>query len=385
MNKTYLSSKLIKILSIIYLIFFFSLSVVASNESKLKKLNIPDNFEISIYADQLNSPRQITETEDGYIVVGSKNGDKIYALLDQDKDGFAEEKYVIVSDLKNPTGVTYHDGNLYFSEIEKIWVIKEIDVWLLSNKENDPKVEIYIDDLPSETWHGFRHIRFGPDDKLYLPIGVPCNVCIDLQTKDKRFAAIHKYENGKLVMVADGVRNSVGIDWHPDTQNLYFSDNGRDWLGDNTPSCELNVVTEEGSFYGFPYKHAKNVIDPEFGKLISGLNVDFVDPIAELGPHVAPLGIEFYDGKKFPKQYHNNVFIALHGSWNKYNGKSGYKVVMVKLDDNGNYISQEDFITGWLENENAWGRPVQPFVMSDGSMLISDDKYNVIYRVTYNN
>ncbi len=385
MYKTYLSNKLIKILSIIYLIFFFSLSVVANNESKLKKLNIPDNFEISIYADQLNSPRQITETEDGYIVVGSKNGDKIYALLDQDKDGFAEEKYVIVSGLKNPTGVTYHDGNLYFSEIEKIWVIKEIDAWLLSNKENDPKVEIYIDDLPSETWHGFRHIRFGPDDKLYLPIGVPCNVCIDPQTKDKRFAAIHKYENGKLVMVADGVRNSVGIDWHPDTQNLYFSDNGRDWLGDNTPSCELNVVTEEGSFYGFPYKHAKNVIDPEFGKLISGLNVDFVDPIAELGPHVAPLGIEFYDGKKFPKQYHNNVFIALHGSWNKYNGKSGYKVIMVKLDDNGNYISQEDFITGWLENENAWGRPVQPFVMSDGSMLISDDKYNVIYRVTYNN
>ncbi len=385
MYKTYLSNKLIKILSIIYLIFFFSLSVVANNESKLKKLNIPDNFEISIYADQLNSPRQITETEDGYIVVGSKNGDKIYALLDQDKDGFAEKKYVIVSGLKNPTGVTYHDGNLYFSEIEKIWVIKEIDAWLLSNKENDPKVEIYIDDLPSETWHGFRHIRFGPDDKLYLPIGVPCNVCIDPQTKDKRFAAIHKYENGKLVMVADGVRNSVGIDWHPDTQNLYFSDNGRDWLGDNTPSCELNVVTEEGSFYGFPYKHAKNVIDPEFGKLISGLNVDFVDPIAELGPHVAPLGIEFYDGKKFPKQYHNNVFIALHGSWNKYNGKSGYKVIMVKLDDNGNYISQEDFITGWLENENAWGRPVQPLVMSDGSMLISDDKYNVIYRVTYNN
>ncbi len=385
MYKTYLSNKLIKILSIIYLIFFFSLSVVANNESKLKKLNIPDNFEISIYADQLNSPRQITETEDGYIVVGSKNGDKIYALLDQDKDGFAEKKYVIVSGLKNPTGVTYHDGNLYFSEIEKIWVIKEIDAWLLSNKENDPKVEIYIDDLPSETWHGFRHIRFGPDDKLYLPIGVPCNVCIDPQTKDKRFAAIHKYENGKLVMVADGVRNSVGIDWHPDTQNLYFSDNGRDWLGDNTPSCELNVVTEEGSFYGFPYKHAKNVIDPEFGKLISGLNVDFVDPIAELGPHVAPLGIEFYDGKKFPKQYHNNVFIALHGSWNKYNGKSGYKVIMVKLDDNGNYISQEDFITGWLENDNAWGRPVQPFVMSDGSMLISDDKYNVIYRVTYNN
>ena len=150
-------------------------------------------------------------------------------------------------------------------------------------------------------------------------------------------------------------------------------------------SSELNVIEKEGSFYGYPYKHAKNVIDPEYGKLIPTVGRDFVDPIAELGPHVAPLGIEFYDSNKFPYEYHNNLFIALHGSWNKYNGKSGYKVVMVRLDEDGNFISQEDFITGWLENENAWGRPVQPFVMSDGSMLISDDKYNVIYRVTYKN
>ena len=184
-------------------------------------------------------------------------------------------------------------------------------------------------------------------------------------------------------MIADGVRNSVGIDWHPITKKLYFSDNGRDWLGDDSPSCELNIVDEEGSFFGFPYKHAKNIIDPEYGELIPSFGRKFIDPIAELGPHVAPLGIEFYDSHKFPDKYHNNLFIALHGSWNKYNGKSGYKVIMINLDKNGDYISQEDFITGWLENENAWGRPVQPFVLSDGSMLISDDKYNVIYRVVY--
>ncbi len=353
--------------------------------NQLDKLNLPEGFKISIFADELDSPRQITETTEGFIIVGSKNGDSIFAVYDEDNDGVAEKKIPIVSGLMNPTGVTYHKKNLYFAEIEKVWMIKNIDSWLNSAREKPPKIEIYIDNLPSETWHGFRHIRFGPDNKLYLPIGVPCNVCIEPQTKDKRFAAIHKYENGKLVMVADGVRNSVGIDWHPSTKNLYFSDNGRDWLGDNTPSCELNVVKEEGSFYGFPYKHAKNVMDPEFGKLIPTTVKDFIDPIAELGPHVAPLGIEFYDGKKFPQKFHNNLFIALHGSWNKYNGKSGYKLVMVSLDENGDYISQEDFITGWLENENAWGRPVQPFVMSDGSMLISDDKYDVIYRVTYKN
>ena len=385
MLKLYLESRLIKYMFIIYFIFFFSFFISAETDQNIKKLNVPDGFEITLYADGVISPRQITETDNGFIIIGSKNGDKILALYDKDKDGFAEEKIIIVSGLKNPTGVTYHNKDLYFAEIEEVWIIKNIDAWLLSNRVVSPKVELFIDNLPSETWHGFRHLRFGPDDNLYIPIGVPCNICIEPQTKDKRFAAIHKYENGELVMVADGVRNSVGIDWHPITRKLYFSDNGRDWLGDDSPSCELNVIDKEGSFYGYPYKHAKNVIDPEYGKLIPTVERDFVDPIAELGPHVAPLGIEFYDGKKFPHEYHNNLFIALHGSWNKYNGKSGYKVVMVRLDEDGNYISQEDFITGWLENENVWGRPVQPFVMSDGSMLISDDKYNVIYRVTYKN
>ena len=381
MRNLFLDLKLILYAFIISVIYFFSFLVYANAD--LNKLTLPPGFEISIYADNLDSPRQITETASGFIVVGSKNGNKIFALHDSNKDGFIDEKIVIASGLQNPTGVTYHKGDLYFAEIENVWVIKDIDEWLLSPKSDIPLVELYISDLPSETWHGFRHIRFGPDNNLYIPIGVPCNICIEPQTKDRRFAAIHRYENNKLVMVADGVRNSVGIDWHPVTKKLYFSDNGRDWLGDNSPSCELNVVNVEGSFFGYPFKHAKNVIDPEFGKLIPTIKKNFVDPIAELGPHVAPLGIEFYDGDQYPDEYKNNVFIALHGSWNKYNGKSGYKVIMISLDNDGNYISQEDFITGWLENDNAWGRPVQPFVMSDGSMLISDDKYDVIYRVTY--
>ena len=367
-----------------YLLFPLITIIFNLHSSNIDSLKVPEGFEISIYAKDIESPRQIAETVDGFIVVGSKNGKNVFALLDSDKDGVAETKIIIANGLQNPTGVAVHKGDLYFSEIDTVWVIKNIDQWLTSNNFKDlPEKEIYIKNLPSETWHGYKYLGFGPDDNMYIPIGVPCNICLEPQTKDTRFAAIHKYQNGQLVTVASGVRNSVGFDWHPESNKLYFSDNGRDWLGDNSPSCELNVVEKEGSFYGYPYKHAKNIIDPEFGNLIPDVNKEFIDPIAELGPHVAPLGIAFYNKNEFPKKYKNSLFIALHGSWNKYNGKSGYKVIFVKLDSNGDYISQEDFITGWLVNEKDWGRPVSPFIMSDGSMLISDDKYDAIYRVKY--
>jgi len=370
----------IKYIFIISSIYIFSALLNAT--SNLERLNAPPGFEINIFADRIESPRQITETDSGFIIVGSKMGDKIIGLFDSDDDGFAEKRIVIADNLKNPTGVSFFKGDLYFAEIYTIWIIKNIDDWLSSNSNVLPSKSIYMNDLPSETWHGFKYIDFGPDGNLYIPVGVPCNICIEPQMKDSRFAAIHKYQNGKLVTVADGVRNSVGFDWHPITKKMYFSDNGRDWLGDDSPSCELNVINKEGSFFGYPYKHATNVIDPEFGYLIPDVDRDFVDPIAELGPHVAPLGITFYDNIKFPSKYQNSIFIALHGSWNRTK-KSGYKVVFIKLDENGNYVSQEDFITGWLSNESAWGRPVSPFVMSNGSLLISDDKFNVIYKVTY--
>ncbi|MFL2720826.1 MAG: PQQ-dependent sugar dehydrogenase [Gammaproteobacteria bacterium] len=373
--------KSIKLFSIICLMNIFSLMLTSS--TNLNKLNVPDGFEISIFADKIQTPRQITETQNGFIIVGSKKGDKILALHDSNSDGYAESSIIVAEGLQNPTGVTIHDGDLYFAEIDTIWVIKNIDEWLISETKSLPSKSIFMNDLPSETWHGFKYIDFGPDGNLYIPVGVPCNICLKPQTEDKRFAAIHKYKNGKLVTVADGVRNSVGFDWHPETKKMYFSDNGRDWLGDNSPSCELNIIEKEGSFFGYPYKHAKNVIDPEFGSLISDLDKEFVDPIAELGPHVAPLGITFYDKKVFPEKYKNSLFIALHGSWNKYNGKSGYKVIFVKLDANGDYLYQEDFITGWLQDEQDWGRPVSPFIMSDGSMLVSDDKHDVIYRIKY--
>ncbi len=363
------------------LTFILSLSFYGHTDN-LKKLKVPKNFEIDIISENLDSPRQMAETMNGHIIVGSKKGSEVIALIDKNKNG-SYEKRIVANDLKNPAGVVIYEGDLYFAEMDTVWIIKNIDAWLNSTSNILPEKKIYMNNLPSETWHGLKYIDFGPDGNLYIPIGVPCNICLEPQTKDPRFAAIHKYADGKLITVADGVRNSVGFDWHPVTNKMYFSDNGRDWLGDNSPSCELNVVNKEGSFYGYPYKHAMNVIDPEFGHMIPDIEKDFVDPIAELGPHVAPLGITFYDRDVFPKKYQNSIFVALHGSWNKYNGKSGYKVIFVQLDEEGNYLNQEDFISGWLSNEDAWGRPAAPFVMSDGSLLISDDKYNVIYKVTY--
>ena len=370
----------IKDLSILFSIFLISFYTNANSD--LDKLNVPNGFEISIFADKLDSPRQLAETDEGYVIAGSKKGNKIYALLDQDLDGYAEKRILVADNLQNPTGVTVYGGDLYFAEIDTVWIIKEIDNWLNSNSESIPTKSVFMNNLPSETWHGFKYIDFGPDGNLYIPVGVPCNICLEPQTNDKRFAAIHKYVDGELVTVADGVRNSVGFDWHPVTKKMYFSDNGRDWLGDDSPDCELNVIDTEGSFYGYPIKHAKSVIDPEFGHLIPSINKKFIDPIAELGPHVAPLGVAFYDQDIFPAKYKNSLFVALHGSWNRTK-KSGYKLVFIQLDEEGNYVSQEDFITGWLSSESAWGRPVSPYIMSDGSMLLSDDKYNVIYRVSY--
>ena len=365
---------------LVFSLFILSLHIIS--DDNLKKLKLPEGFKISVYANNLDTPRQITQSKNGTVFVGSKNGDSITALIDADNDGVAEKKYVIADNLVNPTGVTYFKNDLYFSEIDKIWKIVDIDKWLKSDKIKKPKKELYFGGLPADRWHGFKYIDFGPDENMYIPVGVPCNICIEPQIKDWRYAGIHKLSDSKLIPVAQGVRNSVGFDWHPTTKKMYFSDNGRDWLGDDSPSCELNVVDEEGSFYGYPYKHAKNVIDPKFGNHETSQGKKFVDPIAELGPHVAPLGISFYDADIFPKKYHDGIFIALHGSWNRTK-KSGYKVIFVGLDKDGNYLYQEDFITGWLQEENAWGRPVSPFVMDDGSLLISDDKHNVVYKISY--
>ena len=246
------------------------------------------------------------------------------------------------------------------------------------------------DNLPSDTWHGWKWIDFGPDNKLYVPVGAPCNICNpSLEEKynfDKRYASIMRLNGDEWEYVARGVRNTVGFDWHPKTKKLYFGDNGRDWMGDDMPSCELNVIENDNSFFGYPYKHSIDVMDPEYSKKIPNDVDEFIDPILELGAHVAPTGLSFYDGDLFPSKYKNTLFMTLHGSWNR-SRKVGSKVIAVHFDENGELIYHKDFITGWLSKSNGQekvlGRPAAVLQKSDGSILVSDDGANVIYRVTY--
>ena len=365
--------RLIKLLVIFLLIS--PLEILSSD--LLKQLNLDPSYAIKIFASGLDSPRQLAEGSNGRIFVGSRSGGKIFAIRDSDGNGEVDEKILIADNLSMATGVSFFNGNLFFSEIDKIWKIENIDQFLDQNSSGLPKKVLVTDNLPSDKWHGWKWIMHDESGRLYTNVGAPCNACI---SEDKRHASIIRLSDDSWDYIARGVRNSVGFDIHPISKKLYFADNGRDWLGDDSPSCELNKVDQEGSFYGFPYKHAKNIIDPEFGALNPGFQ--FIDPIAELGAHVAPTGMTFYEGDMFP-EFKNNIFITLHGSWNR-SSKVGYKVIRVMLNESGNVASIQDFISGWLANDKVSGRPAAPFIMSDGSILISDDKANVIYRVTPN-
>ena len=364
-----------KILNLISFFAFFHPILPAQN---IDNLTLEPGFKISIFAENLSSPRQIAQGKNGTIFVGERTG-QIIALTDTDQNGQADEKKIIAEGLEYSTGISIFNGDLYFSEISKIWKIENIESWLNKNNSNSdlPKKILVTDQLPSDKWHGWKWLKHDEQGGLYFNVGAPCNICL---SENSQYASILKITNGELKYVARGVRNSVGFDFHPVTQKLFFTDNGRDWLGDDSPSCELNRVDQDGQFFGYPFKHATNIIDPEFGDLNSGF--DYVDPILELGAHVAPTGVAFYTGSMFPLHMKNNLFIALHGSWNRAS-KVGYKVIRVSFDKNGNVEESNDFISGWLKDESVSGRPSAPFVLSDGSMLLSDDKANVIYRITY--
>ncbi|MDA8607091.1 PQQ-dependent sugar dehydrogenase [Gammaproteobacteria bacterium] len=344
----------------------------------LNQLNLDPGFEISIFAKNLDSPRQMAEGKNGTIFVGERGG-QIIALIDSDNNGQADSKIILASNLMYSTGISIFNRDLYFSEISKIWKIENIEDWI-SNYNVDsglPEKILVFDNLPNDQSHGWKWLKHDQNGDLYFNIGAPCNICM---SENPQYASILKLTDGELKYVARGVRNSVGFDFHPISKKLFFTDNGRDWLGDDSPSCELNRVDFDGQFFGYPFKHASMVNDPEFGHINPGY--DFVDPILELGAHVAPTGISFYNSEMFPEEMKNNLFIVLHGSWNRTE-KVGYKVIRVEIDINGNVKSANDFITGWLNNGKVSGRPSAPFVKSDGSLLVSDDKANVIYQVKY--
>ena len=356
--------------------YFFSVLLSINIFANIEMLKLDPGFKISIFASDLDQPRQMIESKNGTIFIGERSG-QIIALLDSDGNGQADSKRVIADDLTYSTGVSIFGGDLYFSEISKIWKIQDIENWLQKNSSGFPEKILVTQDLPEDKWHGWKWLQHNAEGDIYTNVGAPCNICI---SENPQYASIIRLSDDNWEYVARGVRNSVGFDFHPETNKLYFGDNGRDWLGDDSPSCELNRVDEDGLFYGFPYQHALNVKDPEYGDLESGY--DYVDPILELGAHVAPTGLAFYDGEMFPKKYKNNIFITLHGSWNR-SKKVGYKVIRVVLDGEGDVVDTKDFISGWLDGEKVLGRPAAPLIVSDGSLLISDDKANVIYRITY--
>ena len=339
----------------------------------LDKIKLPPGFRISVYAEVPNA-RSLTLGPKGTVFVGNRGDDKVYAVVDANKDGKADNVHVIASDLDSPNGVAFKDGALYVAENSNILRFDNIE----HNLANPPKPVVVNDSYPTEKSHGWKFIAFGPDEKLYVPVGAPCNVC---ERTDPIYASITRMDaNGRGRQIfAHGVRNTVGFDWHPETKELWFTDNGRDMMGDDVPADELNCAPTKGLHFGFPYVHQGDILDPEYGQRKKV--ADFVPPVQKLGPHVAALGMRFYTGKMFPDEYRSQIFIAEHGSWNR-SSPIGYRVTLVKL--NGNKATgYTTFADGWLDGRRAWGRPVDVLVMPDGALLVSDDFANVIYRITY--
>lgn len=338
---------------------------VAGPKLPLEKLRLPPGFSISVWA-EVPGARSLAQAPDGRIFVGTRSGDKVYVV----QNGKVQ---VLAQGLDTPNGVAFKDGKLYVAEVSRILEFDLRKPGSLPMKAS----RVLEQKFPSDTHHGWKFIRFGPDGLLYVPVGANCNIC-DAGTE---YARIYRIDvNGKSKeVVAEGVRNTVGFDFHPATKDLWFTDNGRDWMGDDRPPCELNRLSGSKEHFGFPYCHGKDLLDSEFGKGKSCK--DFTAPLVELRAHVAPLGMRFYTGTQFPAEYKESVILAEHGSWNR-SAPQGYRLTFVKLK--GSKVEKvESFIDGWLQGDSAWGRPVDVEILSDGSLLVSDDKAGVIYRVSY--
>lgn len=345
---------------------------VWSAEIHLDKIKLPKGFKISVFAEVPNA-RAMAWGSEGILFVGSRREGKVYAVVDADKDYKADEVHILDEDLDLPSGVAFRDGSLYVGAVSRILRYDGIEKKL---KNPGEPVEV-VNDLPTELHHGWKYIGFGPDGFLYVPVGAPCNIC---KSEDPVFASIlrMKPDGTEREVFAHGVRNTVGFDWHPKTGELWFTDNGRDMMGDDIPPDELNHAPRKGMHFGYPYYHANGIKDPVFGK--DRQMSEFVAPAQDLGPHVAALGMRFYTGKMFPAEYRNRILIPEHGSWNRTE-MIGYRITMVALDGNKSK-GYEVFAEGWLDGK-PWGRPAAILMAPDGSILVSDDFAGVIYRITY--
>ncbi len=350
--------------------FGFASIAMAQDRNLADGISLPDGFSISVWTDRVPNARSLALGESGTVFVSTRSNDKIYAVIPRE---VGEPDVTVIADgLRTPNGIDLLDGDLYVAETERLLRFPDIEQHL---SEAAP-FDVLADDFPPERHHGWRYIRFGPDDKLYMSVGAPCNVC----DRDG-FATILRMDpdGSNREVWASGVRNSVGLEFHPVTGELWFTDNGRDMLGDDLPPGELNHAPVAGAHFGFPFCHAGVVADPEYGdQRACG---EFRSPAMALGPHVAPLGLQFYDGDQFPEEYRGDVFIAEHGSWNR-SERIGYRVTRVRLNGQSS-PRYEVFAAGWLKNEQVSGRPVDLLVLADGSMLVSDDHAGRIYRITY--
>ncbi len=366
---------LIPVVALLLALLFLNMPQSNGQDLPIELIELPPGFEIEVYAADVPGARSLALGAEGTVFVGTRSQGRVYAIRDEDGNGRIDpgEVFVIAEGLDLPNGVAFRNGSLYVAEVSRILRFDGIEARL-----GDPPVPIVVkDDLPRERSHGWRFIAFGPDGKLYVAIGAPCNVC----DPGDPYATITRIDpdGGGFEIFARGVRNTVGFDWHPGTGELWFTDNGRDWMGDDLPPDELNRAPEKGLHFGFPYCHGDDVLDPLHGEEDSCGK--YVPPAQELGPHVAALGMRFYDGEMFPEEYQNQIFIAEHGSWNR-TVPIGYRVTLVRLEGE-KAVSYEVFAAGWLQDGDAWGRPVDVMVMPDGSLLVSDDRADAVYRISY--
>ncbi len=363
-----------KVLWVVLVSFALSYKVQAERDP-LAAIKLPPGFKIELFARDVPNARSLALGEDGTVYVGSHKEGKVYALRDEDRDGVAERRYVIAKNLTLPNGVAVYQGDLYVAEVSRILRFKAIGKHL----EAPPKPEVVTDALPSDLHHGWKYLRVGPDGKLYFNVGAPCNVCL---SENEIYATLVRMDpDGKnLEIFARGVRNSVGFDWHPVTKTLWFTDNGRDWLGDDRPPDELNHAPKAGLHFGFPYCHAGDIPDPEYGEETECK--EFTPPAWKFGAHVAAIGMHFYTGTQFPAEYQEQLFVAQHGSWNR-SKPVGYRVVWLEFK-NGKPVAEHVFAEGWLQPDGkVLGRPVDVLELKDGSLLVSDDQRGVIYRIRY--
>jgi len=343
----------------------------AADKLPLDRLQLAKGFKIEVYASGLANARSLRQGDKGTLFVSTRLLDKVYAIVDK---GGKREVQVIAQGLYRPNGLAFHNGTLYIAELSQISKIEKIE----DNLDHPPKPTVIYHDLPKDEPHGWKFLTLGPDNKLYFQVGAPCNICMpsDAHAQIRRI----NLDGSGAEVIARGIRQIVGMDFRPGTNELYFTENSRDWLSEDAPEDKLNRWSKAGQDFGYPFCHQGNLADNELGW---GRSCDdFTKPLTLLGPHTAPLGMRFYTGSMFPSEYKNAIFIARHGSWNRTK-KIGGDIVVVKLNEDGSFKSMEPFLTGFIQNNNYVGRPADVLVMKDGSLLVSDDYNGAVYRISH--